>query len=33
MQTLPGTAVEDETGDWLLDQAKWNEVKRTWANP
>jgi LCP family protein required for cell wall assembly len=30
MQTLPGSAVEDETGDWLIDQAQWNEVKSQW---
>jgi LCP family protein required for cell wall assembly len=29
MQTLPGTP-DDATGDWQLDQAKWNEVTHAW---
>lgn len=31
MSTLPGTP-EDETGDWLLDPAKWSEVTARWMN-
>ncbi|MDF2628057.1 MAG: yvhJ [Symbiobacteriaceae bacterium] len=30
MQTLPGTP-DDASGDWLLDEAKWNEVTGTWT--
>jgi polyisoprenyl-teichoic acid--peptidoglycan teichoic acid transferase len=32
MQTLPGTAAEDETGDWLIDQPTWSEVIRAWRS-
>jgi len=30
MSTLPGTP-DDATGDWLLDLAKWNEVRESWS--
>lgn len=30
MSTLPG-APDDATGDWLLDPAKWSEVKAQWT--
>lgn len=29
MSTLPGTP-DDETGDWLINQAKWSEVQASW---
>lgn len=30
MMTLPGVP-DDATGDWLLDPAKWSEVKQSWS--
>lgn len=30
MTTLPGTP-DDATGDWLLDPARWSEVKESWS--
>ncbi len=30
MLTLPGMP-DDATGDWLLDSAKWSEVKQSWS--
>lgn len=31
MSTLPGTP-DDATGDWLLDAARWSEVKAQWES-
>lgn len=30
MTTLPGVP-DDATGDWMLDPAKWSEVKQVWS--